>query len=221
MRWILIMLLLLNMALFAWFWRSPSVVEPSNIKPSIEDSPALVLLSEVQAPSAVSFSNTQMDEAVAACYELGPFKDSSDVEEFNLIHQDSFSIRIERRQMQMRVDYRVYLPPSASREAAESALQELRGSLQSNNLAIDSLLITRGDLENGLALGLFTEQRNALNVEMQLEQLGYKVLIIEEPRTQEQWWISLLELPKGAQLLPQWPVIQQQRPYLQRIEKLC
>jgi hypothetical protein len=118
MRWILIMLLLLNMALFAWFWRSPSVVEPSNIKPSIEDSPALVLLSEVQAPSAVSFSNTQMDEAVAACYELGPFKDSSDVEEFNLIHQDSFSIRIERRQMQMRVDYRVYLPPSASREAA-------------------------------------------------------------------------------------------------------
>jgi hypothetical protein len=93
--------------------------------------------------------------------------------------------------------------------------------LQSNNLAIDSLLITRGDLENGLALGLFTEQRNALNVEMQLEQLGYKVLIIEEPRTQEQWWISLLELPKGAQLLPQWPVIQQQRPYLQRIEKLC
>ncbi len=224
MRWILITLLLLNMALFAWFWRSPPAVELRSIEHNIDESPALILLTELQTVPAVSSSNPQaflLGESAVACYELGPFLDSSDVEEFNLNHKDSFATRVESRPVHMRVDYRVYLSPYASREAADSALQELRVKLQANNLAIDTLLITRGSLENGLALGLFSERQNALNVETQLGGLGYKVLIIEEPRIQEQLWISLLEWPKGPRLLPQWPVIQQQRPYLQRLEKLC
>jgi hypothetical protein len=224
MRWILISLLLLNTALFAWFLLLPVKAEQQRGEINIDPFPDLVLLSEVQAASSSRQFSPQASagsDVVAACYELGPFADSYDTEQFALSEKDKFAMQIDNRQVQTRVDYRVYLSPYASRDAAETALEELRAKLQANNLAIDTLVITRGDLENGVALGLFSEQRNALNVESQLTRLGYEVHIIEELRTQEQLWISLLESPEGARLLLQWPVIQQQRPYLQYTEKLC
>ncbi len=224
MRWILLALLLLNMALFACLWRLSPAVEQSGIGNSSDESPALMLLDEVQtAPVALPLRPPALvaGESVPACYELGPFLDLADAQQFNLEYKDSFPAQIDNRQVQTRVDYRVYLPPYLSRDAAETALSELRAKLQAAGVAIDTLLITRGDLENGVALGLFAEQRNALNVESRLSRLGYEVLIIEEPRTQEQLWISLIELRNGPRLRPQWSVIQQQRPYLQRLEKLC
>jgi len=226
MRWIPVSLLLLNMALFVWFWGSPPAVQQLGIEVNTGSSPSLVLLSELQEVPMVSTSQfssqaSAASDSVAVCYELGPFTDSGDAEQFNLYQKHNFAMQIDNRQVQTGVDYRVYLLPYASRAAADTALEELRRKLQANNLAIDTLTITRGDLENGIALGIFIEQRNALNVEDQLTRLGYEVHIIEEPRTQEQFWISLVELPEGARLLPQWPAIQQQKPYLQRIEKLC
>lgn len=224
MRWILLILLLLNIALYALFWRSSPAVEQLSNENNIEETSALVLLSEVRtAPAAVRLNLPALGagELVIACYELGPFMNSADAEQFALEHKNIFATQIESRQIQTRVDYRVYLPPYMSRDAAESALKDLRAKLQAANVAIDTLLITRGNLENGVALGLFAQQQNALNVENQLSRLGYEVLIIEEPRTQEQLWISLFELPEGARLLPQWSAIQQRRSYLQRLEKLC
>jgi hypothetical protein len=222
MRWILITLLLLNITLFAWFWRAaPADLEIAE-SGNGESSMSLVLLSEEADVSPRVVPQILSDiETTLVCYEVGPFIDSSDAEQFRLSHGISFDNVLENRQVQTRTDYRVYLPPYSSREAAGRALEELRAALLANKLDIDTLVITRGDMENGIALGLFSEQRNALNVERQLAQLGYVVSILEEPRFQEQLWISLRERMESAKLMAQWPIMQQQRPYLQRLEKLC
>lgn len=155
------------------------------------------------------------------CVQLGPFESVVDVNDFIAVYGESMETALDVQQLAAKPQYRVYLPPLESREAAIEAIGQLRATLGANNLVIDSFLISQGDMANGIALGLFAEQTNAANVKLQLETVGYDVLIQEVRSVREELNVVIGELESEAIFQGYWAEIQRARPYLRAVEKLC
>lgn len=239
MRGILFGLLFSNLCYLGWGVvverRQPEVAEE---KPALPAGTSIALVSE-SASEALRYFSTQNPEpkspsvlpsadsvadadlAELYCAEIGPFASLADAEGFVGTNAHRFAMTPEVRQLPDAPDYRVYLPPLASRELAESTLAALRDTFAINGLAIDSFLIARGELGNGIALGLFTEQGNALNVQSQLERLGYRVVIAEEEKFREEVWVLVSGVESEADFALHWAEIQLSRSYIQAGEKLC
>ena len=188
MRGILFGLLLSNFLYFGWNILSgrqqPGLVrtEPVSVAGS-----GIILLEEA-TPESIRYYPPQVAEIPAVpsnqldapvedaadmyCAEIGPFESLTDAEGFIGTNSNRFAMTADVRSVPASSDYRVYLPPLVTRELAASTMVALREAFTSNNLQIDSFLITSGDLENGIALGLFTEQVNAAKVQSELARLG-------------------------------------------------
>ncbi len=189
------------------------------------------LVSEVPPGQLLEYSQSPVktDDLVAEngqsvglyCVQLGAFKDLADVNDFIASYGASMEVALDVQQQAAKPQYRVYLPPSESRDAAINAIGQLRAILSANNLMIDSFLISQGDLANGIALGLFSEQANAANVKSQLETIGYDVLIQEVASVREELNVVIAELESEAIFQGHWVEIQRARPYLRAVEKLC
>lgn len=111
------------------------------------------LLSEAGAPRSRADSSTPADAAApeaAVCLYLGSFEEETRarVVEQRLL---SLDIQAEVRGVDAAagLEYWVYLPPLASRQASLRQLRELQAR------RIDSYIITQGELANGISLGIF------------------------------------------------------------------
>ncbi len=155
------------------------------------------------------------------CAEIGPFRDESDASAFIASNQGRMSLRLETRQVDAAPDYRVFIPPFASRELASATMDALRSAFKTNNLAIDTFLIPRGELANGIALGLFSEQRNALNVQEQLERLGYNVVVRTEEKHANEVWLYAENVLSEAEFMGHWAQMKLSRSYIDAGEKAC
>ncbi len=155
------------------------------------------------------------------CVQVGVFESITDASDFISVYGASMAVALDARLLEVKPQYRVYLPPLESRGAAISAIEQLRATLSANKLVIDSFLIPQGDLVNGIALGLFSEPANAENVKLQLEKVGYEVVIQEVQAAREELNVMIRELKSEAVFQGYWAEIQRVRPYLRAVEKLC
>jgi hypothetical protein len=232
MRGILWGLLFTNLVYVAWNLLVPSS-QPERVPlPIIQAAEPVVLLREVSqeqlrryqqpSPSIEPIVSTELPpQERAYCAEIGPFRSESDALSFIESNSQRMSLAIDLRQIAQAPDYRVYLPPFASRELASSTLETLKATFAANNLAIDTYLIPRGELENGIALGLFSERRNALNVQLQMEKLGYQVTLREEEKSVEQAWVLASSVESSAAFQQNWAQMRLTRSYIDAGEKLC
>lgn len=240
MRGILLGLLLSNLLYLGWnilITRQES--GSADIEPELIAGPGIVLLTEA-APESIRHYPAQGAEILAAppsaqvdtpvenasdagayCAEIGPFESLADAEGFVGTNSSRFAMTVDVRKIPAPPDYRVYLPPLVSRELAASTMVALREAFRSNNLEIDSFLITSGELENGIALGLFMEQANAVNVLAELERLGYRAVISELEKFREEVWVLVSGVESRAIFDRHWAEIQLSRSYIQAGEKLC
>lgn len=155
------------------------------------------------------------------CAQVGGFESLEDANDFIAVNAAKIRVALDVRQQAVKPQYRVYLSPFEDREAAVDAIGQLRATLAANNLVIDSFLIPQGELANGIALGLFSEQANAAKVKWQLENIGYDVMVQEVQSAQQELNVTIGELESEAIFQGYWVEIQRRRPYLQAIEKLC
>jgi len=237
MRGILLGLLLANVLYLGWQFLLPEELERAGSTAGVaeQDAAPLALLSEAgqnqlipyrAAPEPGSVQDQAASESPAPataqfCAELGPFRDREDAEGFMVTNAGRFAMGIEARQAPAPSIYRVFLPPMSSRELAASTMEALRAAFASNGMPIDSFLITQGELANGIALGLFAEHQNALNVQNRLQALGYRVTVREEPKSNEEIWVIVSGVESQAVFLGHWTEIQLSRSYIRAGEKLC
>jgi|SRR5690606_11604437 len=239
MRGILLGLLLANVLYLGWQFLLPDPPADAGPMPSAgileTDVSTLQLLSEVNERLLIPYRADAEPEVVQEpqeapsstpasaqfCAELGPFRDREDAEGFVVTNANRFSMTVEARQVPAPSIYRVFLPPLSSRELAESTMEALRAAFESNNMSIDSFLITQGELANGIALGLFAEHQNALNVQNRLQALGYSVTVREEPKANEEIWVIVSGVESRDVFLDHWAEIQLSRSYIRAGEKLC
>ena len=117
--------------------------------------------------------------------------------------------------------YRVYLPPASNREIATITLDGLSERLVGENLQVETYLITRGLLENAVALGVFPVLEDALRIRDQVAGLGYLVEIEEIPQSTGALQLVLAKPDFTPLDVAEWLEFAGDRPDLTYSENLC
>lgn len=235
MRGIVFGLLFSNIVYLAWNVFVPTASEQGVSRPAAPIGESVQLVSEVSeeqlrrysteqvAPtqSVVESADVAVDVQARYCAQIGPFRDEEDAQNFVNNHAQRMSLAVEIRQVPAAPDYRVFLPPFETKELATSTQEALRAAFSANNLSIDTYLVPRGELENAIALGLFGEQRNALNVQQQLQSLGYQVVVRAEEKHISEAWVLASDIESEAAFATQWSQMRLSRSYIEAGEKLC
>lgn len=188
MRWIFMLLVVLNAFYYVWHqqqvpMQAKEVAPLSLYQDSRRD---IQLLSESKPQQRRVSAPTDEPPEQAVCLFLGTFDEQAQAEQ---VEQRLLSLDI-RSQMQVvesagAVDYWVYLPPLASRQASLRQLRELQAR------KIDSYIISQGDLANGISLGIFPRHDSADSVITRLRRAGYEPLLRELPRANRSYWVRI------------------------------
>ncbi|WP_226701941.1 SPOR domain-containing protein [Microbulbifer elongatus] len=238
------LLVLANVGLLAWFLSSgkPSV---ARVAPVVEGEAAasISLVSEVDPEELVpaqaqpqvpanqksgaerSPAGAQPAASDALCTLVGPFEEEyqgEDVAQRLRALQMEASLREIEMQGQMR--YWVYLAPLNSSQEAFRKLRELQAA------GVDSYVIPKGSLENGISFGIFSEIERAQVLTKELQDRGFAAEFREEPQTYLERWVVLGALG-GAEddggVSPEsvaddfWEQLQLDYPDIGRRQNLC
>jgi hypothetical protein len=191
LRSLVLLLACMNVGVAAW-WAAHREPAPRALPASEPDIASLTLLSEsdgaqLQANAAAPESTPAPLAQDAVCQSLGPFESSESLRRA----MDALLPKVERiqyREVQAMAlhGYRVYLPAAANRAQALEAAR----LLAARGIA-DYYVVTAGDQENTVSLGIFRELDNATKRRDSVAALGFNAVV--EPRTEpvRQWWIDL------------------------------
>lgn len=186
MRWMFLWLVVLNLFYYVWHQQQAPlrVTEIAPLSMAQESKRDIRLLSESGVPSRRDESMVPVAEAV--CLFLGSFEVAAEAAS---VEQRLLSLDIQSRVQSMDaaagVDYWVYLPPLASRQASLRQLRELQAR------KIDSYIITQGDLANGISLGIFPRSDSAASVMQRLRDAGYEPSLRELTRAHRSFWVRI------------------------------
>ena len=200
-RVLFLLLLASNIATAAWWVLRPRAPE-IPFTPTDEGVPALVLLSERDAvamgqAAQTAQANTAANASSRVCYSTGPLTSDAELKA-TADRLNELSARIQVRETNVRVvrGYSVYLPAYDTRDQALRAARQLSAA----GLR-DYYVVTAGDQENTISLGLFRQQENARRRLQQVESLGFRASLGERADNQQQFWIDFDPLPDADE---QW-----------------
>lgn len=186
MRWMFLWLIVLNLFYYVWLQQQAPlrVTEIAPLNMAQDSKRDIRLLSESGGAPRREVVEVQAVEAV--CLYLGSFELVADA---SAVEQRLLSLDIQSRVQSMDaaagVDYWVYLPPLASRQASLRQLRELQAR------KIDSYIITQGDLANGISLGIFPRSDSAQSVMQRLRDAGYEPSLRELTRAHRSFWVRV------------------------------
>lgn len=231
MRWVLILLLTLNVCYL--LWESLQSAPERDSHPELPAAPRVELLDEVSEGGAVPAASGVSDDedpvgdestpvaGSARCARIGPFPDPQARSAFAQTLDSGLPLESRSSERVMETLYRTYLPPYPDREAAVEANEELRQALEEQDLAIDSFVINSGELNDGISLGLFGQQENARAVQQRMQALEYPVRIREEPRSETDFWLLARGGDTVTELTQRWSQLSAGDDSLQLTENLC
>jgi hypothetical protein len=189
-RIVFLLLLAMNLASVAWwYWRGQQPAPP----PIALSAPALVLLSERDnaamseaARSATTAQAVAAGATSAVCGALGPFKDQTALKRgLEVLTPQVTRIQYQESSSVTTRGYWVYLPALDSRDAA------LKSARQLNAAGVrDYYVVTAGDHENTVSLGLFRDRDNAARRQSQIAALGFPARLEERTEVERAWWIE-------------------------------
>ena len=213
-RILFLLLLVMNLAAGAWwYWRVQAPQVPVVVADS--DIPSLVLLSErdstlmaqaAQAADSSAQAAADPNLPPAVCAALGPFETQSDLRRgMDLLTPQVKRIQYQESSSVTTRGYWVYLPAFSTRDAA------LKSARQLNAAGVrDYYVVTAGDHENTVSLGLFRDRDNASRRQAQIAALGFPARLEERTEVERAFWIEYerdtseppdySELPGAAEL---------------------
>lgn len=237
MRWIVLLLVLANLGLAGWFLSAGRAPDTTMRQSSpVSADAGIALVSEV-ASEELARHNSQAatkaargsggarqaspaagrDTAAAAlCTLVGPFAEAYQGEDVaQRLQALAVAARSSAIEMQGQMRYWVYLAPLGSRREALRKLRELQSA------GVDSYVIPKGSLENGISFGIFSELERAQALAADLKQQGFSVEYREEPQTYLEHWV-VLEQGEEAKLAEDfWQQLQLDYPQTDRRQNLC
>ncbi len=227
MRAILAVLVVVNVLLLVLHWTGV-VGRPENTRAEpmaviSGDEPPLTLLSEARGSlPAVDTgrpdvaSTDPVVDALPLCTLVGPFAERGDAESLGQRLQ-ALDIVAEIRDLEVSdgQGYWVHLAPELSQREALRRLHELQAK------QIDSYVIPRGELANGISFGMFSREALAEARQAELLGLGYDAKIREVERTHRETWVVMPALQARALADELWEELLVGHPALERRQNLC
>lgn len=176
------------------------------VRPQAEAVPAtdagvtkLVLLSERDGGAAVtaelaSAPESKADLANDRCRSIGPFPTQADTRAaLNVLTPLTKRSRIREMHATQTRGYWVFLPAQATREQALGAARAL-----SQKGVRDYYVVTAGDQQNTISLGLFRDQGNAERRRAEIAALGFTPQMNTRTEDLPVYWLDLALIGNGA-----------------------
>lgn len=195
-RALFLLLLALNIAAALWLWLAPSSAA-STPAPTDPGVAALTLLGESLAgldtgPAELAAAPEPVEPEVGndvTCIEMGPFQTQSDLRQAEESLASIGRVLSTREAVERRFrGYWVYLPASASRDQALVTARELAAAG-----VRDYYVVTAGDRENTISLGLFRDRDNAERRQNEMRASGYEADMNERVEEQRVYWLTLAQ----------------------------
>jgi hypothetical protein len=194
-RVLFLLLLAANLGFGAWLLLAPPAAI-AQLPPTDAGVPPLVLLNEREGAVADAAELARAPEPIGAsanlsCTTLGPFPTQSDLRRA-MTALTPLTERIqfrESRALRSR-GWWVYLPAFGSREEALAAARAL-----SAKGVRDYYVVTAGDQENTISLGLFRDGDNARRRRDEVSALGLDAQLSERSEDTPQYWLDYAVTP--------------------------
>lgn len=208
MRVVVVLLLLANLSYAGWYFLAGQEAGSATMvrSPSRPAPQTLQLLSETAGTMPVS---------PPVCLEIRGFRNSEDSDGFvRTVRQMGYESELNPRQVADLPHFWVLMPPPVS-----PGEDEVVGLLLEN--AIDHYVISGGELDQGVSLGIFPTRESARMQQERVAKLGLVVEIREIQRSRTELRV---ELWAGDDMVTEAGPLQEyldNRPELQVSEKLC
>jgi hypothetical protein len=182
MRAIIVLLLLANVAFFAWSHWVARPEGPSGAPPA--EAPRLLLASE--APAAPPLPTLRLADGLE-CVSLGPFLDLTEAARASTgLREAGLEPRQRAKEGAVWNGYWVSLAGLADATDAEQIVERLRAAGIG-----DAYVMPTDDEVPTISLGLFTEQPRALRRMDEVRALGFEPRIEERQRSGTVYWIDV------------------------------
>lgn len=211
-RVLFLILLALNVAVATWWVTRPtppaeafSIADPgvTPLQLLSERDDAAMAAAAMSAAAAAGAASPARGGGSEQCYSSGPISSEAELRG-NVEQLSRLSSRLQVRETSARVirGYSVFLPAFESRDEA------LRGARQLSAAGLrDYYVVTAGDQENTISLGLFRQQENAQRRLQQVQALGFNARLSERADTEQQYWIDFNPLADAGEAWRGVPVV--------------
>jgi cell division septation protein DedD len=221
MRWIFWFLLLCNLVAFVWHLLQPgppSVVLSRYAEPAM-GVPEIRLMNELPEPPRPRYQSEPAAPTVVEhglCFMAGGFKDTAEAQQFidrlAVLDVKAFMHPVD---LSSGEGYWVFLDPLTSRDAARRRLVELQAR------GIDSYIIPKGELENGISLGLFTRMDLAQARLDEMNKIGLPAKMQPIERSYRELWVMVGEGEQHKLGESAWLGLLQENLSLQQRQNFC
>lgn len=156
------------------------------------------------------------DRSESPCTLVGPFKKHLSAEYF-VEHLQALEVEASVVLLEVpgKPNYWVYQKPESSRKTALRRLHELQAK------GVDSFVIPKGDLENGISFGVFSDIKRAEVRAAEIHAMGYAAEVRPRPRTFEEIWVSVTRAEAGKVGPESWLELLNREPGLEKRENFC
>lgn len=189
-RALFLLLLTANCGLGAWLLLAPPAVV-ARLPPTDDGVAALKLLDEHEdaVADAAELVTPTIPVAPARdlrCVSLGPFPTQSDLRRaMTALTPVTERIQFRETHAKRKRGFWVYLPAFQSRSAALAAAREL-----SAKGVRDYYVVTAGDQENTISLGLFRDAENAKRRQDEVRAMGLTAQLHERTEETPEYWLD-------------------------------
>jgi hypothetical protein len=189
-RALFLLLFALNIGSACWLLFAAG---PRNVPPPAVDNgvPKLVLLSERDGGDSAELATAPESKADLAndeCRAIGPFQTQADTRAaMNALTPLAKRIRVRETRTTQTRGYWVYLPALATREQALGTARTL-----AQKGVRDYYVVTAGDQQNTISLGLFRDQGNAERRRAEIAALGLSPKVNARTEDLPAYWLDLV-----------------------------
>lgn len=180
MKWLLGLLVILNIAFFTWQMNYELVTDVDLTQLPQMQGENLVLLSEVESLSSRKKRPKRPDgrEMPAACYSLSSFPNLDEAEKMSQDFREA-GVDAEARigEEKEKLGYLIYLPSTGSLDDARRSVENLK-----QKQIEDYAIVTVEGVENTVVLGLYQTRPAVDRRSDELKALGYDIKVIDHFR---------------------------------------
>lgn len=230
MRWIVGSLVAINIVVFIWqlMVRDPDGASSAPVAASnqgFNGAQPIKLLGELEEETLqammvdkdrITLDAPSEESSDPLCTLVGPFEKLLRAEYF-VERLEALDVVGEVQEVEIpgEVGYWVYLPALGSQREAFNKLRELQSK------GIDSYVIPKGELENGISFGMFSRENLANRRLADMKEQGYAAELKEIERSYKEVWVILQ--PGQSQLLDQesWQSVLASESNLERRQNYC